>query len=96
MVKADPKPADTSLFVICNDAPTKRTIGPGKYGELFSKMKPGQALKVPASDASKVATAMSKWAKDHRQDCVVKHTRLYPGDSSKTPGRVWLLPKDGA
>lgn len=93
MVKATPKPSDTSLFSICDDSPVKRVFVPGKYNDLFAQMKPGQALKVPAGDAPRVSAALHKWAKVNRPGHGAKYTARYPGDTSKTPGRVWLLAK---
>lgn len=96
MVKAAPKPSDTSLFTICDDSPVKRVFASGKYNAIFALMKPGQALKVPASDAPRVSAALHKWAKVNRPGHGAKYTARYPGDNSKTPGQVWLLPKDAA
>lgn len=97
LVKAEPKPAGTSLFSICSDTPdVKRQIAQSKYASWFESLQPGQAIKMRSEDVMRVATSLSKWAKTNRPDCYVKHKQNYPGDKSKTRGRVWLLPKDDA
>lgn len=48
-------------LAIVNDKPKPRRVIKSKYDDLFSKLKPGQAIKCSPRDAHAIANAMRAW-----------------------------------
>lgn len=85
-----PSPVAGIGFVFCDDPlPPDRKIFGSKYGALLGAWKPGQAVKLPTRQVAAVAHAAAKHFK--AAGLVVRTIKKYPGDTSATPGRVWLL-----
>lgn len=80
---------DTTTLKIVDDAyKPERARMAGKYDPIFSTMKFGQAVKCDPKEASKIATAMKKWAEKTKTKIVVRATSSYHEDGQ---GRVWML-----
>ena len=81
---------DLTQLKIVDDKYQGRKIQKGKYDDLFSKMKYGQAVSCPSADAQKIANAMRDWLvrvnKKGKVRAVTYHT--------KTTGRVWLMEQE--
>lgn len=81
-----------SLEIVDDPVQVNRAAVSAKYGELFAKMKPGQAIKCQPDEAGKIGHALNTWLKKNGKKGSVKTCRRYEADGL---GRVWLL-KGGA
>jgi hypothetical protein len=84
---------DIASLSLSNDPiPTHRKVVGSKYDDFFASLKiGGPAIKCPAGTAaSKLATALRKYAERQRWTCDIKTMSDY-GDGF---GRVWLIAKD--
>ena len=82
------------LFVICRDPfvdARLRSTSPGKYHNTFKKMKPGDALQLTPDQVANVLNSLRRHIKINGLDFRVGSIKQYPGDTSATCGRVWLL-----
>lgn len=77
-----------SLQIVDDPVQVNRATVSAKYGELFSKMKPGQAIKCQPDEAGKIGHALNTWLKKRGIPGNVKTCRRYEADGL---GRVWLL-----
>lgn len=77
-----------SLQIVDDPVQVNRAAVSAKYGELFAKMKPGQAIKCQPDEAGKIGHALNTWLKKHGKPGEVKTCRRYEKDGL---GRVWLL-----
>lgn len=87
---------DLSDLEVANDPlPGHRVISTEKkYDAKFASLMPGQCLKCPAGDVSKIGHAMRTWIKrTGLKDHVVRSCSNY--DKSDKPGRVWLIDLGG-
>ena len=83
------KPVDIhSLQIVDDPVQVNRATVSAKYDELFSKLKPGQAIKCQPDEAGKIGNALNTWLKKHSKPGTVKTCRRYETDGL---GRVWLL-----
>lgn len=84
---------DPSTLTICDDPiPEARKSVGSKYDAIFSKMKPGKAIKCPAGAAARLSGQLRKYVERNGMQCDIKTTDDY-GDGF---GRVWLLDKTEA
>lgn len=86
---------DVSTLQIVNDPMPTRRISIGlKYEGVFSKLKPGQAVKCQPDEAPKICNALSSWLKKkgRRDQYHIRSVSRYETDGL---GRVWLIPKKG-
>ena len=84
------------LEVTNDPIPKKRSLGPGRYDELFSSMKPGQCIKCEPVHTGAIGNALRSWIrKQRKKGLAVKAMSHYPG-CKENLGRVWLIeaPKD--
>jgi hypothetical protein len=99
-VRSMPKPApvvqkglryiDPAKLQIVDDViPQHRAAPEFKYHATFDRLNPGQAVRCPTTDVSKVAHAMRKWLKVKKQTAMVRSMLNFEGDTGY--GRVWLL-----
>lgn len=77
-----------SLQIVDDPVQINRAAVSAKYGELFAKMKPGQAIKCQPDEAGKIGHALNTWLKKNGKAGNVKTCRRYEADGL---GRVWLL-----
>lgn len=85
-----PQPFDLSKCEITSDPlPVSRTLPDGKYKAVFESLKPGQCVKVPPDQVSRIANAMRKHIGQFSDKTrfVVRSIKNY-GDGM---GRVWLI-----
>ena len=93
-VKRPFKAVDINSLEIVNDpVQVNRATVSAKYGELFSKMKFGQAIKCQPDEAGKIGHALNTWLKKNGKPGMAKTCRRYETDNM---GRVWLVKKGGA
>lgn len=80
---------------VANDPiPKKRSLGPGRYDELFASLQPGQCIKCEPEHTGAVGNAMRHWIKKQRKkNLTVKAMSHYPGCKERL-GRVWLITKE--
>ena len=79
------------LEVADDPPPQKRSLGPGRYDELFASMKPGQCIKCEPEHTGAIGNALRHWIKRKRKkNLAVKAASHYPG-CKENLGRVWLL-----
>lgn len=89
LTKTKAKLVDVSSLVIVNDPiPVTRATVTAKYGELFRKLKPGQAIKCQPDEAAKIGHALNTWLKKTGKPGKVKTCCRYESDGL---GRVWLM-----
>lgn len=87
--KRKSKLVDVASLVIVNDPiPSTRATVTAKYGELFGKMKFGQAIKCQPDEAGKIGHALNTWLKKNGKPGMAKTCRRYEADNL---GRVWLV-----
>lgn len=87
--KRKSKLVDVASLVIVNDPiPSTRATVTAKYGELFGKMKLGQAIKCQPDEAGKIGHALNTWLKKNGKPGMAKTCRRYEADNL---GRVWLV-----
>lgn len=82
-----------SLEIVTDPLPVTRATVTAKYEELFSKLKPGQAIKCQPDEAGKIGHALNTWLAKKGKAGTVKTCRRYETDGL---GRVWLLAKGKA
>ena len=88
-VKRQSKLVDVSSLVIVNDPiPDTRATVTAKYGELFAKLKFGQAIKCGPDEAGKIGHALNTWLQKNKKPGMAKTCRRYEADGM---GRVWLV-----
>lgn len=81
------------LEVTNDPIPKKRSLGPGRYDELFSSLKPGQCIKCEPEHTGAVSNALRNWiSKRRKKGLAVTAVSHYPGCKEKL-GRVWLIEK---
>lgn len=79
------------LEVADDPLPKKRSLGPGRYDDLFASMKPGQCIKCEPEHTGAIGNALRSWLKRKRKkNLAVKAARHYPPCKDKL-GRVWLV-----
>ena len=80
-----------ALEVADDPPPQKRSLGPGRYDELFASMKPGQCIKCEPEHTGAIGNALRHWIKHKRKkNLAVKTASHYPA-CKENLGRVWLL-----
>jgi hypothetical protein len=79
------------LEVADDPPPQKRSMGPGRYDELFESMKPGQCIKCEPEHTGAISNALRNWIKRKRKkNLAVQAASHYPACKDKL-GRVWLV-----
>ncbi len=103
-IKPERKPTEKRAEIeldqleICDDPlPASRSSPGAKYVPLFTRLKPGQAIKCKPEETTRVAHAMRKWITQNKLPYIMRLQVRYHADGQ---GRVWLLeaptPKFGA
>lgn len=78
---------DPEKLTISNDPMPAHRASPNKYGEIFSRLKPGQCIVCEPPHAAKLATALKKHVAQSGQNHMVRSTSRF--DDGR--GRVWLI-----
>lgn len=74
---------------ICGDPlPASRSSPGAKYVPLFTRLKPGQAIKCKPEECTRIAHAMRKWITQNELPYIMRLQVRYHADGQ---GRVWLL-----
>lgn len=82
------------LEVASDPIPQKRSLGPGRYDELFASLKPGQCIKCEPAHTGALGNALRHWIrKQRKENLAVKAMQHYPGCKEQL-GRVWLITKE--
>ena len=85
-------PFDADKLKIVNDPlPPGRVRHGKKYDLLFSKLKPGSAVRVQSEDVQRISNALRDHIASKGLNAHVRSVLHYPGDPQDF-GRVWMMP----
>ena len=83
---------DPKTIELCSDPVTLfRKPQVSKFDALFKKMTPGNCLRILPKQAAYINVALRKYIARNNLPYTTKQTTQYPGDTSDTCGRVWLM-----
>ena len=86
------KQCDPKTIELCNDpVDFLRRPKVSKYDALFKKMTTGNCLKLHPKQVTYMNVALRKYIARNDLPYTTKLTTQYPGDTSATCGRLWLL-----